>query len=195
MHFSLFLIIGKLNWETYKERLKPGRQKTNKLSRKFSNFQNNSIEMQSLQYLFSSQNNITNYQNFRTKFKHILRKKCKPQLHWEKDDPSKFQNWKPLQYMYICHSISTCSATQWYFNSFVWCDNWLHIQMRVVWKHLVYLLLDIFWIAIPHIISLKWLLVKAVWKWGERERGKGVMFSGGNEETFVKRQTSRSLGG
>ena len=57
VHFSLFLIIGKLNWETYKERLKPGRQKTNKLSRKFSNFQNNSIEMQSLQYLFSSQNN------------------------------------------------------------------------------------------------------------------------------------------
>ena len=60
VHFSLFLIIGKLNWETYKERLKPGRQKTNKLSRKFSNFQNNSIEMQSLQYLFSSQNNIKN---------------------------------------------------------------------------------------------------------------------------------------
>ena len=81
VHFSLFLIIGKLNWETYKERLKPGRQKTNKLSRKFSNFQNNSIEMQSLQYLFSSQNSITNYQNFWTKFKHILRKKCKPQLH------------------------------------------------------------------------------------------------------------------
>ena len=81
MHFSLFLIIGKLNWETYKERLKPGRQKTNKLSRKFSNFQNNSIEMQSLQYLFSSQKSITNYQNFWTKFKHILRKKCKPQLH------------------------------------------------------------------------------------------------------------------
>ena len=50
VHFSLFLIIGKLNWETYKQPRprvwsQEDRKQTNFLE-KFSNFRNNSIEMQ-----------------------------------------------------------------------------------------------------------------------------------------------------
>ena len=192
VHFSLFLIIGKLNWETYKERLKPGRQKTNKLSRKFSNFQNNSIEMQSLQYLFSSQNSITNYQNFWTKFKHILRKKCKPQLHSGRK--TTLPNSKIGSLYSTCHSISTCSATQWYFNSFVWCDNWLHIQMRVVWKHLVYLLLDIFLDRYPSYHFTKMAPGESCLKVRREGKGKGSDVLGRQWRNFCEK-TNKSKPG